>query len=275
MFKDVDVVLAKIIFVSLAFSIAIAISQYFEIPRGSWIAVTVTFVYGAFRSGLTVKRASDRILGTILGLEIIVFLWFILHFNHELLFIYFLVIFTLTGYCQLQRYPYMVICATIGSNLMIDYAQPLHFSIDLYVINRFFCIVIGSLICIITEMVFCALFAHGSIAMLKKASQAKQLQQKIMNLLQHKAVLRQIQPILLLARQQINALELELTNNMLGYAKNSKLQAHIREQISILVKIINHLQIMPMLQSKDEQGMAHIVQLEQLTMQLVENENAI
>jgi len=140
-------------------AIGLFISQFFQLPHGYWILVTITVIYlaGAF-NGFKIDRINKRILGTLLGLTIGILLmlcWS--YYDYKILYITpFLVFFGTYLYFLSNNYTYVATFISIILLLTISMLAPPNYDWNMYstAYSRMVCTVIGVLIMLVTEFCF-------------------------------------------------------------------------------------------------------------------------
>lgn len=103
----------RIIHVTILFALALFIYQWSEWSDALWIPISVLAIIGPFRPGLTINKAKQRVLGSIAGLLISILIWFLIHYNYNLLVIIALLLVCGVAFAALQEYTYFIMLVTV------------------------------------------------------------------------------------------------------------------------------------------------------------------
>jgi len=140
--------------ISVAMVFSIALAHFSKIDRGLWIPLTVLVVFTAPFQGLMLKKAFDRVAGTLIGL----ILGFLIVTAIPLPLIYWAYIIPLIWFIMFyvnnttNNYFYLVILVSIFLVLFLSVMTPGgSASIGSAVFARFYCTLIGAVIALTAE----------------------------------------------------------------------------------------------------------------------------
>lgn len=148
----------RIVHVTLMLACALFVYQFSQWDDGLWVPISVLAIIGPFRPGLTIVKAKQRLFGTIGGLLLSVILWFIVHYNYNLLIIFTLLLLYALAFSALQNYTYFIMLVSMLLCINFDYLNLFFNSELLYVVNRGMCVLTGVAICQFFE---CWVFKHS------------------------------------------------------------------------------------------------------------------
>lgn len=137
----------RIVHVIIMLATGLFIYQYSQWADGLWIPISVIAIIGPFRPGLTINKAKQRVLGTIAGLLLSVIIWFILHYNYNLLVIICLILLYGVAFAALHEYTYFIMLVSIMLCINFDYMNLFFNNEIIYVANRGMCVLTGVCIC--------------------------------------------------------------------------------------------------------------------------------
>lgn len=151
MFKNIDIFNVRATQITFAFMLIIGIEHFFHIPHGVWFVTTSCMVFSAIHPGLVFKGAYLRLVGTLLGLGVIVLIWLVIHINFRfVIIILFFSMWALIFFIALPPNRYMVTIVMV-SDLIIEWTNTNDFFFQYYVIDRIVCIILVFSVCIVIE----------------------------------------------------------------------------------------------------------------------------
>lgn len=206
----------RIVHVIIMLATALFIYQYSQWEDGLWIPISVIAIIGPFRPGLTINKAKQRVLGTIAGLLLSVIIWFILHYNYNLLVIICLILIYGVAFAALHEYTYFIMLVSIMLCINFDYMNLFFNNEIIYVANRAMCVLVGVCICQFYEYF---IFRHSygnSLALVEK--------EKL-----DKLIVTSWDKINLLSRQRTNIVARELNQLISPLLKAQDQLAELRE----------------------------------------------
>ena len=134
----------RILHITLLFALALIISQFSNWDDSLWIPISVLAILGPFRPGLSLNKASQRVIGTYAGLILSILVWLVLRYNYVLVFVFALVLVYALAFAMLQQYKYFIMLVTIVICINYDYMNlPLDFNVIYYLANRGICVAVG------------------------------------------------------------------------------------------------------------------------------------
>ena len=144
---------------AIALTSGLFISQFFQLPNGYWILVTISVIYLAGSvTGLKMEKINKRILGSFVGLVLgILFMESAVYFEYKILYVVPLTwFFMFYFYFMSNNYTYMAVFVSIMLLFSIAILSPENVDWNLYntAYSRIICTIIGSLIMVITEYFF-------------------------------------------------------------------------------------------------------------------------
>ena len=158
----------RIFHVVVMLATAIFVYQYSQWDDGLWVPISVIAIIGPFRPGLTISKAQQRVLGTIAGLLLSVIIWFIIHYNYNVLVIICLILLYCVAFAALHDYTYFIMLVSIMLCINFDYMNLFFNNEIVYVVNRAICVLVGVCICQFYEyFVFKASYANA-VALVEK-----------------------------------------------------------------------------------------------------------
>lgn len=141
--------------ISLALLLSIFAYHYFKIERGYWCILTVLVVYSVPISGLAMRRAKDRIIGTVLGI-LGAYLYSHLLLNYDYHFVYLLPVLMIPMMFYITIKDHYIIGAFLLSVILIVFISIVSnesSDISQLMFERIFYTGLGVLIVIMCEMI--------------------------------------------------------------------------------------------------------------------------
>jgi uncharacterized membrane protein YgaE (UPF0421/DUF939 family) len=144
---------------AIALTLGLFISQFFQLPHGYWILVTIAIIYLAGSvTGLKMEKMNKRILGSFVGLVLgILFMECLGYFDYRILYLVPLTwFFMFYFYFISNNYTYMAVFVSIMLLFSIAILSPENADWNIYntAYSRIICTVIGVLIMVISEYFF-------------------------------------------------------------------------------------------------------------------------
>lgn len=158
----------RIVHVVIMLATALFIYQFSQWDDGLWIPISVIAIVGPFRPGLTINKAKQRVLGTIAGLLLSVIVWFIIHYNYNLLVIVCLILLYGVAFAALHDYTYFIMLVSIMLCINFDYMNLFFNNEIIYVVNRGVCVLVGVCICQFYEYFVFKYSYANAIALVEK-----------------------------------------------------------------------------------------------------------
>ena len=142
--------------ISCLFACSIFLYQYLPIENSIWIPITVIAILGPFHYGLSVEKARERVIGTLVGLLASMPVTILLRYNHAIIFLVAIVLVFLIGLSVLQSYRYFIMLVTIMLCINYHYMNlPLvDFNEVFFIVNRAMAILIGVIVFYVAEYLF-------------------------------------------------------------------------------------------------------------------------
>lgn len=137
----------RIVHITVLFAVALFIYQWSQWSDGLWIPISVLAIIGPFRPGLTINKAKQRVLGSIAGLLISILVWFLIHYNYNLLVIIALLLVCAVAFTALQEYTYFIMLVTVMLCVNFDYMNLFFNNEIVYIVNRGMCVLTGVCLC--------------------------------------------------------------------------------------------------------------------------------
>ncbi|MFN7094860.1 MAG: FUSC family protein [Burkholderiales bacterium] len=137
--------------VSLMLTFAAFISMWFKWPYGFWVPITVAAIVLPLDSGLVVRRAWERYLGTLLGLILFIPIWMLLQADYRLIFLFTPVFLALSNFYLHHNYTQNVAFLTLSVGVMLGYTSSTDSNFYQFLGDRFIATLIGVGICISFE----------------------------------------------------------------------------------------------------------------------------
>lgn len=189
----------RIVHVVIMLATGLFIYQYSQWEDGLWIPISVIAIIGPFRPGLTINKAKQRVLGTIAGLLLSVIIWFIIHYNYNLLVIICLILIYGVAFAALHEYTYFIMLVSIMLCINFDYMNLFFNNEIIYVANRGMCVLTGVCICQFYEYFIFRHAYRNAVALVEKEKLDKLIidgWQTINALSEHKIAVSQLNQLL-------------------------------------------------------------------------------
>ena len=151
MFKSLDLYTQRYIQIVVVVVIAQSIYQFSHLPHSVWVLITITSVYSGFNSNDVIKRASSRILGTIVGVAMVAIIWHLVHWDFRLLIILTTLMVPAMVFCSGIPYQYFVILSTSFSDITKEWSNSSSFNLMFYINDRLICTCIAFTLCLSME----------------------------------------------------------------------------------------------------------------------------
>lgn len=137
----------RIIHVVIIIVSAFFVAQFTNWSDALWICISALAIIGPFSHGGSIKKAKQRLLGSIAGLLLSVLVWFFLQNFPNTLPIVAVIFIYGVGFCLLQEYTYFIMLVSIMLCLNFDYMN-LFFNTEVaFLTNRIICVFTGVAIC--------------------------------------------------------------------------------------------------------------------------------
>ena len=141
----------RILHVTLMFASSIFLYQFSQWDDGLWIPISVLAISGPFRPGMTLHKAKQRLLGSLVGLGLSLGVWLLLYANNNLLVPIALLLMYGVAFTLLNNYSYFIAIVSMLLCLNFDYMN-LAFNNEVsYLLNRGMCVLAGVSLCLFFE----------------------------------------------------------------------------------------------------------------------------
>lgn len=151
MFKSLDIYTQRYIQIVIVVVIAQLIYQFSHLPHSVWVLITITSIYSGFHPKDVIKRANNRIYGTIIGVALVAIIWHLVHWDFRLLIILTTLVVPMMVFCSGIPYQYFVILSTSFSDITKEWSNASNFNLMFYINDRLICTFIGFALCLSIE----------------------------------------------------------------------------------------------------------------------------
>ena len=158
----------RIVHVIIMLATALFIYQFSQWDSALWVVISVLAIIGPFSPGLTVNKANQRVLGSIAGLLLSLILWWIIHYNYNLLVIIAVVLAYCAAYSLLQEYTYFIMLVSVILCLNFDNSNLFFTNEILYIVNRSLCVLTGVLTCLLYESVIFKHYYKNAVSLVEE-----------------------------------------------------------------------------------------------------------
>lgn len=149
--KTVNVYTKRYGQITMTFMLFSFIEQFFFIEHAAWIVITGAVIYAGFNPGTVLKRAYHRLSGTVLGIVAVAIAWHIMHADHRLATLFYVLILTSAIFLCALPYNRLAILLTLLSDIVMQWGDPSDFYLEYYIPDRLICTLIVFGICIVIE----------------------------------------------------------------------------------------------------------------------------
>lgn len=157
----------RIIHVVIIIVTAFFIAQFCNWSDALWICISALAIIGPFSPGGSINKAKQRLLGSIAGLLLSVFIWlFFQYFPNTLPVVTVFLIYGV-AFCLLQEYTFFIMLVSIMLCVNFDYMN-LFFNTEVaFLFNRIICVFTGVAICQFYEY-FVFRHSYNNIVLVEK-----------------------------------------------------------------------------------------------------------
>lgn len=238
--------------------IFVFMQRVFHIPHDEWVIITSAMIYAGFNTGMVLKRAYLRFVGTLVGVAAVSIVWYFMHLDYRLAVIFLVVIASLITFAARLPYNKYVIIVTLFSDTLIQILNPLNFHPEFYLFDRILCTCLVFGVCVVLEYIW---FGRSNLTRLNYINLCNSLKTDIQDfyqLIQHpysgarvgrSKVFKMIKKINFKIDQLTSLIEDIQHEGSLGYRLNAAEKQFGYEVVQIFRKIVS----IHYLQSADEQ----------------------
>lgn len=137
--------------ICIVFTCAQLLEGYFHFTRAGWIGFAVMMIYAGFDSGASIHRSKHRFWGAVLGLLLSYFLFILIRFNDDLIWLIVPVILFMAYFTVSKLYVTPTIFTVSLTGLGADYYQSDSFAVQSFFEEYFFSTLIAYLLCVLLE----------------------------------------------------------------------------------------------------------------------------
>lgn len=137
--------------ICIVFTCSQLLEAYFHFTRAGWIGFAVMMIYAGFDSGASIHRSKHRFWGAVLGLLLSYFLFIIIRFNDDFIWLIVPIILFMAYFTVSKLYVTPTIFTVSLTGLGADYYQSESFAVQSFFEEYLFSTLIAYLLCVVLE----------------------------------------------------------------------------------------------------------------------------